>query len=86
MFQRLFGMLVSSLVIFFPVVRGGDTVRMCGKVVEFGGALVRVSWHSFPALGGQSSLELSQLLYCPILNSTRLRAQRKALHFSNCRT
>src|SRR6267378_4517944 len=33
MFQRLFGMLVSGLVIFFSVVRGGSS-------------LVRVVWHS----------------------------------------
>jgi hypothetical protein len=30
MLQCLFGMFVSSLVIFFPVVRGGSTVRVCG--------------------------------------------------------
>lgn len=32
-FQRLFGMLVSGLVIFFPVVRGGSTVRVCSEFV-----------------------------------------------------
>jgi hypothetical protein len=46
MFQRLFGMLVSGLVITFPVVRGGSTVRVCGEFVEFGSSLVRVVWHS----------------------------------------
>jgi len=46
MFQRLFGMLVSGLVIFFPVVRGGSTVRVCGKFVVFGSFMVRVNWHS----------------------------------------
>jgi len=30
MFQCLFGMFVSGPVIFFPVVRGGSTVRVCG--------------------------------------------------------
>jgi hypothetical protein len=39
-------MLVSSLVIFFPVVRGGRTVCDCGEFVVFGGFLVRVVWHS----------------------------------------
>ena len=28
-FQRLFGMFESGLVIFFPVVRGGSTVALC---------------------------------------------------------
>jgi hypothetical protein len=46
MFQRLFGILVSSLVIFFPVVRGGSTVCARGEFVEFGGPLVRDIWNS----------------------------------------
>jgi hypothetical protein len=46
MFQRLLGMLVSGLVIFFPVVHGGSTVRVCGEFVEFSSFLVRVSCHS----------------------------------------
>ena len=46
MFQRLPGMLVSGLVIFFPVMHGGSTVRVCGLLVEFGSSLVRVLWHS----------------------------------------
>ena len=41
-------MLVSGLVIFFPVVRGGSTVRVCGEFVEFRSSLVRVIWHSYP--------------------------------------
>jgi len=45
-FKRLFGMLVSGLVIFFPVVYGGGTVRVCGEFVEFGSSLVRVLWHN----------------------------------------
>jgi hypothetical protein len=40
MFQRLFGMLVSALVILFSMMRGGSTVRVCGKFVVFGGFLV----------------------------------------------
>jgi hypothetical protein len=46
MLQCLFGMFVSSLVIFFPVVRGGSTVRVCGEFMELGSSLVRVIWHS----------------------------------------
>jgi hypothetical protein len=45
-FQRLFGMFESGLVIFFPVVRSGSTVRLCGEFVEFGSFFVRVSWQS----------------------------------------
>jgi hypothetical protein len=43
-FQRLFGMLLPGLVIFFPVVCGSRTVRMCCEFVEFCGSLVRVVW------------------------------------------
>jgi hypothetical protein len=39
-------MLVSGLVVFFPVVRGGSTVRACGKFVVFRSSMVRVNWHS----------------------------------------
>ena len=52
MFQRLFGMLVSGLVIFFPVECGGSTVRVCGEFVKLGIFLVRVIWHNFPILRG----------------------------------
>jgi hypothetical protein len=45
-FQRLFGMLVSGLVIFFAVVRGGSTVGVCGEFMELGRPSVRVIWHS----------------------------------------
>jgi hypothetical protein len=40
MFQRLSGMLVPGLVIFFPVVRGGSSVHVCGELVEFSSSLV----------------------------------------------
>ena len=46
MFQRLPGMLVSGLVIFFPVVRGCGTVRVRGEFVKFSSSLVRFIWHS----------------------------------------
>ena len=39
-FKRLFGMLVSGLVIFFPVVHCGGTMRVCREFVEFGSSLV----------------------------------------------
>jgi len=45
MFQGLFGMLVSGLVIILCVVRSGGTVRVCGEFVEFGSSLVGVIWH-----------------------------------------
>ena len=55
MFQCLPGVLVSGLVIFFPMVRGGGAVCVCGVFVEFGSSLVRFTWHSFsPILGGRS--------------------------------
>ena len=38
-------MFVPGLVIFFPMVRGGSTVRVCGEFVEFGSSLVGVIWH-----------------------------------------
>jgi len=34
MFEGLFGMLVSGLVIFFPVSRGGSTAPACGEFAE----------------------------------------------------
>ena len=46
MFQRLFGMLLPGLVVFFPVVCGSRTVRMCCEFVELCGSLVRVIWHA----------------------------------------
>jgi hypothetical protein len=46
MFQRLFGMLVSGLMSFFPVVHRGNSVRVCREFVDFGGPLGRVVRHS----------------------------------------
>ena len=45
-FHGLPGVLVPGLMIFFPMVRGGRTVRVCGEFVEFSSSLVRVIWHS----------------------------------------
>jgi hypothetical protein len=69
MFQCLFGMFMSGLVIFLPVVRGGSTVRVCGEFVELGRSLVRVIWHSvsYPR-GDHSILELSLFPNCSILD------------------
>jgi hypothetical protein len=46
MLQSLFGEFVPGLVILFSVVRGGRTVGVGGKFVEFSSSLVRVIWHS----------------------------------------
>jgi hypothetical protein len=46
MLQCLLGMLVSGLVIFFPVVRRSNAVCVCGEFVEFSSSLMRVIWHS----------------------------------------
>jgi hypothetical protein len=62
-FQRLFGKLVSGLVIFFPVVRGGSTVRVCGEFVEFGSSLVRLIWHSVSHPGARSNLQKSPVSF-----------------------
>jgi len=43
MFQCLLGVLVSGQVIFFPVVRGGGAMRVCGVFVEFGSSLFGAS-------------------------------------------
>jgi hypothetical protein len=50
MLQRLSGMLVPGLVIFFPVVRGGSSVHVCGELVEFSSSLVRLVWHDIRSL------------------------------------
>ena len=59
-FKCLFGMLASGLVIFFPVVRCGDSVRVRGELVEFGSPLVRVIWHSTPVLTSLLRLQPSR--------------------------
>ena len=69
MLQCLFGMLVPTLVIFFPVVCGRSTMRVCGQFVEFGSSLMRVIWHSFPHLDVPRILEPFHFSSCPILNT-----------------
>lgn len=75
MLQCLFGMLMPTLVIFFPVVCGRSTMRVCGQFVEFGSSLMRVIWHSFPYLDVPRILESFHFSSCPILN-TRAVATR----------
>lgn len=43
--DRLFGMFVSSLVIFLAMVNGSSAVSVRGKFVKLGGSLVRITWH-----------------------------------------
>jgi hypothetical protein len=50
MLQRLVGMLVSGLMIFFPVVHRGSSVRVRGEFVKFGSSLVRPVRHSVSPL------------------------------------
>jgi len=45
-FQRVFAMIESGLVIFFPVARSASTVRLCSEFVEFGSFFVRFYRHS----------------------------------------
>jgi hypothetical protein len=70
MFQRLCGMLVSGLVIFFSMVCGGSTVRVCGEFMEFGSSLVRVIWHSLSILGFHSTLESFYFAGYPITDTS----------------
>ena len=74
MFQRLFRMLVSGLMIFFPVVRGGRTVRMGGEFVEFRSSLVRVIWHS--VFHPRRPLQLRILLFSELYNLEHSRRDR----------
>jgi hypothetical protein len=50
-FQGLFGMLVSGLVVFFAVVRGGGAVGVGSEFVELGSSYVRFIWHGVSSLG-----------------------------------
>ena len=69
MFQCLLGMLVSGLVVFFPVMRGGSAVRVRGLFVKFGCSYMRITRHSAPILGGHSNLVPSHFLNCPIMDN-----------------
>ena len=71
MFHCLFGMPASDLVIFFPVVRGGSTARVCGEFVEFGSSLARVIWQSVSH--PRSQLHLRTIPFPNLFNWGHLR-------------
>jgi hypothetical protein len=83
-FQRLFGMLVSGLVIFLPVVRGGSTVRVCGKFVVFGSFMVRVNWHS--ASNPRWSPQLRIFPFSKLFNCEHSRRPASAACLINAQT
>jgi hypothetical protein len=59
MFHGFPGVLVPGLMIFFPVVRGGSTVRVRCEFVEFGCSLMRVIGHGYPRPQGHLHLSPS---------------------------
>jgi len=80
MFQCLLGVLVSGLVVFFPVVYGGSTVRVCGKFVELGSSLVRVTWHCFFPSSAQSIKTELLVKLCPSACSRGAEERLFVLH------
>ena len=44
-FHRLLGMFVTRLMILFAMMRCGNTVSVCRKIVELCGSLMRILWH-----------------------------------------
>jgi hypothetical protein len=75
MFQRLFGRLVSSLVIFFQVARRGSSVRVGSEFMLFGTFLVRLIWHNVSYPSSRFSLESFHFPNCSIM-STRVEQAR----------
>jgi hypothetical protein len=69
MFQRLFGMLVSGLVIFFQVVRRGSSVRVGSEFVIFGSFLVGLIWHNVSYPSTRFSLESFHFPNCSIMST-----------------
>jgi hypothetical protein len=59
MLQRLLGMLVSGLVVFFSMVYSGSTMRVCSEFVKLGSSLMGFVWHSFAPPLGSLTLSLS---------------------------
>jgi len=47
-FHRLFGEFVPGQVIFFAVMRGSRTVRVCREFVKLRGSLMETLWHGLP--------------------------------------
>ena len=66
-FHGLLGMLVPGLVIFFSMVRGRSTVRVCGEFVELRSSLVRVIRHS--AAYPRRSLHLKIIRFPKLFNT-----------------
>ena len=60
---------MSGLVIFFPVVRGGSTVRVRGEFVIFGSFLVRLTWHNFSYPSTRFRLESFHFPNCSIMST-----------------
>src|SRR5208337_4069372 len=79
-----FGMLSPGLVIFFAVVLRRNAVRVCGELVEFGGSLVRVIWHSVSHPGCPAHLKtipflrLSNYEHLCRCNQLLIRRQKRA--------
>jgi hypothetical protein len=48
MFQCLPRMLVSGLMVLFPVMDGGSSVGVCSQFVKLGSSHVGLFWHCFP--------------------------------------
>ena len=84
MFQGLFGMLMPGLMIFFPVVSGGSTVRVRGEFVELGSSLVRVIWHCFSPSGGCYTLEPFLTPHCPLWDSRAAANISNKTQISSC--
>lgn len=86
MFQCLPGVLVSGLVIFFPVVRGGGAVCVCGVFVEFGSSLVRFIWHSFSHPRWPFSRNLQQFRFpsCSVVGVRCARTSGETLSPLRC--
>jgi hypothetical protein len=86
MFQCLPGVLVSGLVIFFPVVRGGGAVCVCGVFVEFGSSLVRFIWHSFSHPRWPFSRNLQQFRFpsCSVVGIRCARTSGETLSPLRC--
>jgi hypothetical protein len=51
-FHRLPRVLVSGLVVFLAVMRGGDTMSVRGKFVQLRSSDVRILWHEFSPTAG----------------------------------
>jgi hypothetical protein len=68
MFQRLPGMFLAGLVIFFSMMRRGRAVRVGGEFMELGGSLVRIVWHGIFFLLFKSILHPFTASNCSIMN------------------